>query len=77
MSKLYESEISSECKHSFKMILKKLTKLDKTMTFENKLQVVIFSLSTLNIDGENSNLNFLDSEVINGMLDEIISSVHV
>lgn len=79
MSKLYESSLSNDCQHSFKMILKKLTKLDKSMTFDNKLQVVIFSLNSLNIDNDSNMLRnkFMDTDVLNSMLDEIIHSVHI
>lgn len=79
MSKLNESSLNSESQHSFKMILKKLTKLDKSMTFDNKLQVVIFSLNSLNIDNDSNMMRnkFMDTEVLNSMLDEIIHSVQI
>lgn len=79
MSKLNESSLNHESQHSFKMILKKLTKLDKSMTFDNKLQVVIFCLNSLNIDNDSNVMRnkFLDTEVLNSMLDEIIHSVQI
>jgi len=59
------------------MILRKLTKLDKTMTFDNKLQVVIFSLTSFQVENESASNKFLDEDVLNSMLDEIIHSVNI